>query len=118
MVSSLIPADSVTVFQILLSSRLCGSGTAQYISHRPTLSSARIHPPLLAASEIAWSLESDPTDFPEYTLGTRWIDDPPLQREIFEFIHNLHAERPLSTSPHSIAYPIGYSPSVEVMKKK
>ncbi|CAI8047116.1 hypothetical protein GBAR_LOCUS26036, partial [Geodia barretti] len=76
--------------------RLCHSGPediVHFISHCPALSSARILPPLLAASEIASSLESDQTGFAEYILGCRWIDDPPLQREIVEFIHNLHTER-------------------------
>ena len=74
--------------------RLCHSGPEDiehFISHYPALSSARILLPLLAASEIASSLESDPTSFAEYILGIRWINDPPLQREI-KFIHNLHAE--------------------------
>ena len=57
--------------------RLCHSGPEDiehFISHCPALSSARILPPLLAAS----SLESDPTGFAEYILGSRWINDPPL----------------------------------------
>ncbi|CAI8053060.1 hypothetical protein GBAR_LOCUS29023, partial [Geodia barretti] len=62
--------------------KLCGSGpedTTHFISHCPALSSARILPPLLAASDLAPLLDSDPNGFAEHILGIRWIEDPPLQ---------------------------------------
>ena len=76
--------------------KLCGSGpedTTHFISHCPALSSsARILPPLLAASDLAPLLDSDPNGFAEHILGIRWIEDPPLQREIVVFLHRLHSE--------------------------
>lgn len=33
------------------------------------------------------------TEFVDVILGIRWIDDPPLQRDIVEFIASLNRER-------------------------
>ena len=50
-------------------------------------------------SALAPLLTSDPLKFTEHILGTsEWIDDPPLQREIVEFVYRMHTERLLKLS--------------------
>ena len=79
--------------------RLCRTAredALHFISHCPALSSAR-DPSRLSA--LAPLLTSDPLKFTEHILGTsEWIDDPPLQREIVEFVYRLHTERLLKLS--------------------
>ena len=79
--------------------RLCRTAredALHFISHCPALSSAR---DLSRLSALAPLLTSDPLKFTEHLLGTsEWIDDPPLQSEIVEFVYRLHTERLLKLS--------------------
>ena len=74
--------------------RLCGGGDEDiehFLHYCPALSSARRHLSSRITAQISPS--PPPATFVDIILGTQWIDDSPLQRDIVEFVYDLYHER-------------------------
>ena len=71
----------------------------RHVRHLVFVTSSKVRYMTLNSSPIILCLlVSDTLKFTEYILGTEWIDDPPLQRDIVEFIYRFHAESLLKLS--------------------